>query len=101
METKTVLANCIGTYSEAAPAAALRPHFRCAWTNLLPDRDFGDVAVIPDGCVDLLWRDGRFFVVGPDVTAARPRLKSGATILGLRFRPGAASRWLGCTLRWA
>lgn len=95
MEDNTVLANCIGAYSEAAPSAALRPHFRCAWTNQLPQTEFGAVAVVPDGCVDLLWRDGRFVVVGPDITAARPILRPGATILGLRFRPGAAGRWLG------
>lgn len=98
MESTTVLANCVGTYAETTPMAALRPHFRCAWTNRLPDRECGAVVVVPDGCVDLLWRDGRFLVAGPDVTAARPMLRPGATILGLRFKPGAASRWLAMPL---
>lgn len=33
-------------------------------------------------------------VAGPDVTAALPLLQPG-TIVGMRFQPGAASKWLG------
>jgi AraC-like DNA-binding protein len=55
----------------------------------------GSVAVVPDGCVDLLWRDGRFTVVGPDITAATPELGPGSIVLGIRFMPGAAANWLG------
>jgi AraC-like DNA-binding protein len=50
---------------------------------------------VPDGCVDLLWRDERFSVAGPDITAANPDLKPGTTVLGIRFKPGAATNWLG------
>jgi AraC-like DNA-binding protein len=90
-----VLANCVGHYAEAAPAPALRDHFLCAWKHLIPEDHVGDIAVVPDGCIDLLWRDNRLVVVGPDITAANPDLRPGATVLGMRFRPGAAARWLG------
>ncbi|MGT2492428.1 hypothetical protein ACU4GD_22680 [Cupriavidus basilensis] len=36
--------------------------------------------------------------VGPDITAARPDLAPGATVLGARFQPGAAPHWLGLHL---
>jgi AraC-like DNA-binding protein len=63
-------------------------------SSISPDHS-GPVAVVPDGCVDLLWRDDRFTVVGPDITAATPELGPGSIVLGIRFRPGAAAKWLG------
>jgi AraC-like DNA-binding protein len=90
-----ILAARAGHYREWAPSAALRPHFRCAWSHAVPAGPQLPIAVVPDGCVDLLWQDGGLTVAGPDVTAATPALRPGSTILGLRFRPGAAARWLG------
>ncbi|MET2830815.1 helix-turn-helix domain-containing protein [Mesorhizobium shangrilense] len=99
METKPkanpVLASCVGRYAEAAPVPALREHFLCVWRHVIPSDHAGSIAVVPDGCVDLLWSDNRLVVVGPDVTAANPDLVPGATVLGMRFRPGAAAHWLG------
>ncbi|WP_030313565.1 helix-turn-helix domain-containing protein [Streptomyces sp. NRRL B-3229] len=50
--------------------------------------------VLPDGCMDLLWNDGRLLVAGPDtrawVTAGAP-----STWVGLRFHPGTAPAFLG------
>jgi len=88
------LAGRVGRYREQAPLPALRPHFRCVWTNAIPATYAGPVAVVPDGCVDLVWRDGRLVVAGPDVTAARPAVRPGTSILGVRFRAGAAASWL-------
>ncbi|MBA8907817.1 MULTISPECIES: helix-turn-helix domain-containing protein [Aminobacter] len=92
--TVPVLANCLGHYDEQAPMPDLDAHFQCVWTNAIPDDHVGPVAVVPDGCVDLLWKDGRLMVVGPDIVAASPELHGGTTVLGIRFRPGAALRWL-------
>lgn len=98
METKPkanpVLASCVGRYVEAAPTPALREHFLCVWKHVIPGDHAGSIAVVPDGCVDLLWSD-RLVVVGPDITAANPDLRPGATVIGMRFRPGAAAQWLG------
>lgn len=33
--------------------------------------------VLPDGCMDLLWRDGRLFVAGPDTHAYVPDAAAG------------------------
>lgn len=90
-----VLAGCVGRYGEQAPVRALDEHFQCVWTHhISQDDDYKPVAVVPDGCVDLLWRGGRLSVVGPDIVAAHPVLPPGGTILGLRFQPGAAINWL-------
>lgn len=97
VDARHLLAFRAGTYQEIQPIPALRRHFLCAWSNEIVSAQPIQSAVIPDGCVDLLWRDGRFTVVGPDVSAARRVLRPG-TILGLRFRPGAAERWLGLPL---
>ena len=92
--TAPVLANCLGHYDECAPMRGLDAHFECVWTNAIPRDHVGPVAVVPDGCVDLLWKDERLVVVGPDIIAASPVLRGGTTVLGIRFRPGAALRWL-------
>ncbi|WP_457321671.1 helix-turn-helix domain-containing protein [Stenotrophomonas sp. P5_B8] len=92
------VAGATGRYREWAPPAALRGSFGQLWRSDLPVGHSGEVAVLPDGCVDILWRDGRLFVVGPDVVAAHPQLTPGAQVLGARFQPGAAQAWLGLPL---
>ncbi|GAA0624965.1 helix-turn-helix domain-containing protein [Streptomyces crystallinus] len=51
--------------------------------------------VLPDGCMDLLWRDGRLFVAGPDTHAYVPDARAGARFAGVRFAPGAGPAALG------
>ena len=62
------------------------------WTNT-PSGP-GPGRVLPDGCMDLLWRDGRLLVAGPDtrayVTDGEPGLWA-----GVRFFPGTAPALLG------
>lgn len=89
------LADATGGYREYRPPPALRAHFRCVWRNRTGPDQAGAVDVVPDGCVDLLWRNGRLTVAGPDVTVARPVLAAGSTVLGARFHAGAAVPWLG------
>ncbi|WP_240805320.1 helix-turn-helix domain-containing protein [Streptomyces sp. A1547] len=54
--------------------------------------------VLPDGCMDLLWVDGRLLVAGPD-TGPHPvgEVGGGAygPVSGLRFAPGTAPALLG------
>lgn len=83
-----------GSYAEALPVVRLRQHFLCAWVNVVADDHTGPITIVPDGCVDLLWRKDQFLIVGPDAVAAHPDLGAGNTILGLRFTPGSAARWL-------
>ena len=49
--------------------------------------------ILPDGCMDLMWRGGRLLVAGPD---SRAYVHEGsATYTGLRLPPGAAPLLLG------
>ncbi|MFC8195666.1 helix-turn-helix domain-containing protein [Streptomyces sp. NPDC057298] len=57
----------------------------------------GDAApVLPDGCMDLLWTEGRLFVAGPDTRAYRGDPSGGPRrYAGIRFFPGTAPSYLG------
>ncbi|WP_446033823.1 DUF6597 domain-containing transcriptional factor, partial [Streptomyces olivaceus] len=54
----------------------------------------GPGRVLPDGCMDLLWHDGRLLVAGPDT---RAYVTGGGQSLwaGVRFHPGTAPALLG------
>jgi AraC-like DNA-binding protein len=89
------LADASGGYQELRPAAALDAHFQCTWSNApARDRDHR-LAVVPDGCVDIVWIDGELTVAGPDVSVAISSVTRDGTVVGIRFRPGAAQTWLG------
>lgn len=97
--TGTILAKLYGDYREFAVGGALAGTVRCAWLHSAPvDSAGARVAVVPDGCVDLLWTETGFTIAGPDRTAAFPPLRHGATVLGLRFKPGIARHLLRCDL---
>ncbi|MFH8791832.1 helix-turn-helix domain-containing protein [Streptomyces sp. NPDC017941] len=54
--------------------------------------------VLPDGCMDLLWTEGRLFVAGPDTHAYLVRASAGGAArrhVGVRFAPGTAPAVLG------
>jgi AraC-like DNA-binding protein len=94
-EGTLVLAGETGGYQEFRAPAALGQHFQCIWSNTLAREAGGRMAIVPDGCVDLTWIDGNLVVAGPDVGVAISRIAPGSTIIGVRFRPGAAAEWLG------
>jgi AraC-like DNA-binding protein len=50
--------------------------------------------VLPDGCMDLLWNDGRLLVAGPDTQAYVPE-GGPRHWAGVRFYPGTAPAFLG------
>ncbi|WP_225825207.1 helix-turn-helix domain-containing protein [Streptomyces naphthomycinicus] len=62
------------------------------WTN--SPTGAGVRPVLPDGCMDLLWSDGRLLVAGPDTRAYLPEGPD-RSWAGIRFRPGAAPALLG------
>lgn len=93
-----LLAMRAGIYSEQPATGLLGKLFRCSWSHTLPDDFQGRMVVVPDGCSDLIFAGSRLMIVGPDRTAAFPVVAAGETILGLRFRPGAALRWLDVPL---
>ncbi|MFH8559753.1 DUF6597 domain-containing transcriptional factor [Streptomyces sp. NPDC017988] len=69
------------------------------WTHTasgVPGTPDGVRPVLPDGCMDLLWTEGRLFVAGPDTRAHVPgAAESGGRYVGIRFHPGTAPAFLG------
>ncbi|MFD7454955.1 helix-turn-helix domain-containing protein [Kitasatospora sp. NPDC059827] len=55
----------------------------------------GGGLVLPDGCMDLLWTEGRLLVAGPDTRAFRPGPELPGPWAGVRFRPGTGPLLLG------
>ncbi|MEU8622241.1 AraC family transcriptional regulator [Streptomyces sp. NPDC048623] len=67
------------------------------WTRRTGTADPGDPGtrpVLPDGCMDLIWADGRLLVAGPDTMAYVPESPA-AHYAGVRFAPGEAPGVLG------
>ncbi|MCM1936839.1 helix-turn-helix transcriptional regulator [Streptomyces sp. G3] len=54
----------------------------------------GPGRILPDGCMDLLWHDGRLLVAGPDTHAYVTEGAPGPWA-GVRFYPGTAPALLG------
>jgi AraC-like DNA-binding protein len=96
-------------YAEWAPPTALRGAVACLWASVTPEpADQADQAeadpadpaarsglVLPDACSDLIWEQGvGAHVAGPDTGPARPMIKPGAVIVGVRFRPSAGGQVL-------
>ena len=69
----------------------------CRW-EYVQGTEASPALVLPDACVDLLWDGERLRIAGPDTRAQYARIAPGRRISGLRFAPGAATRWLGVPL---
>jgi AraC-like DNA-binding protein len=81
-------------YAEWAPPAALRGAVACLWARVTDDAARSGL-VLPDACSDLIWEQGvGGYVAGPDTGPARPTIKAGTVIVGVRFRPSAGGQVL-------
>ncbi len=86
----------MGAYREFAPRPPLHALLACRWLRELPDDEPADsTLILPDGCVDLIWRDGALLLVGLDSAARRTPVSSGEAIAGVRLRPGVAGAVFG------
>jgi AraC-like DNA-binding protein len=65
------------------------------WTRTIDTRAGAAHPVLPDGCMDLLWADGRLLVAGPDTHAHTPEGTPVLRYAGVRFAPGTAPALLG------
>jgi AraC-like DNA-binding protein len=90
------LANAHTTYREVPVQGALAAYVVCRWQNQgSPGVSVPVSHVVPDGCVDLIWANGRLHVAGPDRVFQAERIAPGEPISGIRFHPGHAAAWLG------
>lgn len=86
------------TPQAAAPspgAYAERPAARLPATTWWSRTAGGEVLVLPDGCIDVLWVDGALVVAGPDRRARLHRSAPGAEVGGVRLHPGVGPALLG------
>jgi AraC-like DNA-binding protein len=86
-------------YTEWPAPAALRDAVACLWAQV---NDLGAERaglVLPDGCTDLVWEQGRgVYVAGPDTGPVATTMAAGTIVLGVRFRPSAGGPALGIPL---
>jgi AraC-like DNA-binding protein len=85
----------VSFYSELASSRDVHALVACRWLRAVEEDSPSATLVLPDGCVDLIWRDGELLLAGPDRAANPAHLRPGQTILGLRLRPGVAGAVLG------
>ncbi|MFJ8824028.1 helix-turn-helix domain-containing protein [Streptomyces sp. NPDC102467] len=65
------------------------------WTRAAAPGTAAPNPVLPDGCMDLIWSEGRLFVAGPDTRAHPSEDGAGRRYAGIRFAPGSAPAYLG------
>jgi AraC-like DNA-binding protein len=83
-------------YAEFRPPDSLREIVACTWERTVPvSGPATDARVLPDGCVDLVWRDDELIVAGPDRGPVISSPRPGETVVGARLRPGRAGAALG------
>ncbi len=86
-------------YTEWAAPAALRDAVACLWAQVTTPGTDRVGLVLPDGCTDLIWEQGRgAFVAGPDTGPVPTTITAGTVVLGVRFRPSAGGAALGIPL---
>ena len=86
-------------YTEWAAPATLRDAVACLWAQVTPSGADRAGLVLPDGCTDLIWEQGRgAFVAGPDTGPVPTTMIAGTVVLGIRFRPSAGGPALGIPL---
>jgi AraC-like DNA-binding protein len=69
------------------------PH-ATAWRSLAPPGGWAN-RILPDGCLDIIWNDGRVFVAGPDTVAEVGTSPAGTRFRALRFADGVGPAVLG------
>jgi AraC-like DNA-binding protein len=78
----------------------LRDTVVCFWNRAGSGASSGGTAILPDGCIDIIWvGEQPPFVAGPMTVAVASDVASGAEVIGVRFRPGVAPAILGIGAR--
>jgi AraC-like DNA-binding protein len=86
-------------YTEWPAPAALRDAVACLWSRVSTESADRTALVLPDGCADLIWEQGRgAFVAGPDTGPVPMSVGAATVMVGVRFRPSAGGPALGVPL---
>jgi AraC-like DNA-binding protein len=92
-EAQPKLYQVAGLRREKLPIPDLRRHVDRVWTNELHGP--AQLEVVPDGCIDIYWTGSRLQIAGPNTRVVTATITGAANLVGVRFRPGLAVRWLG------
>ena len=103
-------------YAEFTPTAALAPFVHCVWTFSARDSGMSSDRIVPDGRPELIvhlgepfdemdaggaWRpQPRALFAGQVTRSLLLRAPSGASVIGVRFRPAGARPFLGQSMRF-
>ena len=86
-------------YTEWAAPAALRDAVTCLWAQVTSSDAGRAGLVLPDGCTDIIWEQGRgAYIAGPDTGPVATTMSAGTIVLGVRLRPSAGGPVLGIPL---
>jgi AraC-like DNA-binding protein len=94
----TPTASASQTYRERLPIAPLADHVASLWIQEVgPEGPAYEHRTVPNGSVQISWAAGADFVSvsGPHRDATLELLEPGATVVGVRFRPGVTPLILG------
>jgi AraC-like DNA-binding protein len=84
------------SFREWATPVSLAGLVECTWSVDLPTGAAGhDEAILPDGCMDIVWSGTELLVAGPDTRPHPTRRRPGVPTCGLRFAPGRLPALLG------
>ena len=89
-------------YRERPAPPELAAWVECAWEVAAPATASADRLhrVLPDGCIDLVFREREGLqVAGPDTRAFLAAIPAGGSAVGVRMRPGGAPALLGVPAR--
>lgn len=68
------------------------PLLECSWELTATEERR---RVVPDGCVDLIWKGEELVIAGPDTGPRMVSMPAGAGVHGARLQPGSAAAVLG------
>jgi AraC-like DNA-binding protein len=86
-------------YTEWAAPAALRDAVTCLWAQVTSSDAGRAGLVLPDGCTDIIWEQGRgAYIAGPDTGPVATTMPAGTIVLGVRLRPSVGGPVLGIPL---
>ncbi|CAN5144964.1 helix-turn-helix domain-containing protein [soil metagenome] len=88
----------VSAYREYPPPPDLSSHIACTWVRRDGEKSPDNVPIIPDGCADIVvFEHEAPRIAGPAIAPRIVPIEPEASIVGLRFRPGAARALFGCS----
>jgi AraC-like DNA-binding protein len=85
------------SYLEFPPPPSLRPAVACTWVAHVSADGEAPAPIVPDACSDVVViGDAAPHVAGPATRTHVVEMTEGTTVVGIRFRPGAARAVFGC-----